>query len=329
MELRRDPVSLRWIAQEDGEGSWPETLCPLCPGQEHLTPQTLYEHRRDHAGWKVRVTPHPRPHYRIEGPTEREGEGLYDKMRNVGAHEIVAESPEHTRSLPQLDEEHVAEVLRAFVARMTDLKKDPRFRYVSVFRTCGPGLELEHPHSQITALPFVPRQLVDELRVAKRHFDLKERCLFCDIVQQEMEQRVRTVEWDEHHLAFCPFASRAPYETWILPRSHHCSFEEDLTAWERQARLARLLKSVLSRIETVTPAYQMVLHTAPNRRAKFEKPGHWTSLEHDFHWHFEILPARVPRFPSYASPEIYYNSVLPESAARRLRALPMVEEARR
>jgi UDPglucose--hexose-1-phosphate uridylyltransferase len=329
MELRRDPVSLRWILQEDGQPTWPETPCPLCPGHEDLTPQTLYEQRCSPGSWQVRVTPHPHPLYRIEGQTGRQGEGLYDKMRNLGAHEVVAESPEHDRSLSQLSEEHVAEILRAFVARMTDLKKDPRFRYISVFRTHGPGLELDHAHSQIIALPFIPRPLVYELRAAKRHFDLKERCLFCDIVQQEMDYRVRTVDWDEHNLAFCPFASRTPYETWILPLRHHCSFEEDLTAWERQVRLARLLKSILRRIEAVTPAYQLVLHTAPNVRAKFEKLGHWTSLEHDFHWHFEIQPAAQPGNPSYFLPEAYYNSVPPESAARRLRALSMAEEPQR
>ncbi len=325
MELRRDPVSLRWVIQADASASLARTPCPLCPGQEHLTPQTLYERRSGSGQWLLRVTPHPRPRYRIEGLPERRGEGLYDKMRNLGAHEIVTESPEHDRSLGQLGEEQVAEVVRAIVIRMADLKKDPRFRYVSVFRAHGSGVELEHPHSQITALPFVPRPLVEELRSAQRHFERKERCLFCDMIQQEMEQRVRTVDWNEAFVAFCPFASRAPYETWIFPVKHHCCFEEDLTDWNGQRRLARMLKSLMARIEKIAPSYRMVLHTAPNTQAKFEKPGHWTSLEHDFHWHLEILPEALPR-PASILPEVYYNSVPPEAAALRLRELAVSEE---
>lgn len=267
------------------------------------------------------MIPHLRPLYRIEGDAQRRGEGIYDKMRSLGAHEIVVEHPDHNLPLSQQSDEHVAQVLRAYVARIGDLKKDRRFRYVTVFRNQGTlaGQDLDHPHSQIAATPFIPRWLVYELRSALRYFELKERCLFCDIVKQELVQQSRMVEWDDLFVAFCPFASRVPYETWILPREHHCSFEESLTVWDRQLRFAHFLKAVLRRLEAVAPAYHLVLHTSPNVTAKFERTGHWQSLAEDFHWHLEILPIIQARSKSYSVKEVYYNSVLPEVAATELR----------
>ena len=202
-----------------------------------------------------------------------------------------------------------------------DLKKDRRFRYVSLFRNQGKlaGQEPDHPHSQITATPFIPRRVVSELRSLQKYFSLKERCLLCDIAQQEIAKPVRTVEWDAQFVAFCPFASRVPFETWILPLEHGCSFEEDLITWERQIHFARFLKSVLIRVESVAPDYHLVLHSTPNTTANSERPDHWRTLREDFHWHFELVPVRLSTARSYFLKEVYYNSVLPEDAAAELR----------
>ena len=322
MQLRKDPISMNWVVQEDGETTWPNLdVCPFCPGQEALTPQTIYSQVSSKGGWEVRVTPHVRPLYRIEGHAQRCAEGVYDKMRSLGAHEVVIESPDHHLRLSLLSDENVAQVLRAFVSRLVDLKKDHRFRYVSVFRNQGKlaGQESDHPLSQISATPFIPRRVVYELRSLQRYFTLKERCLICDIAQQEIAQQVRTVESDGQFLAFCPFASRAPYEIWTLPLEHHCAFEEDLTTWDRQLRFARFLKSVLLRLESVAQDYHMILHTTPNLGAKFERGDHWRTLREDFHWHFELVPVHLSTSPSYFLKEVYYNSVLPERAAEELR----------
>jgi UDPglucose--hexose-1-phosphate uridylyltransferase len=324
MQIRKDPISMNWVIQEDGETSWPNlNACPFCPGQEALTPQTLYSHVNSKGQWEVRVTPHLRPLYRIEGELERSGEGVYDKMRNLGAHEVVIENPDHHLRLSHLRDENVAQVLRAFVSRITDLKKDRRFRYVSVFRNQGrlAGQEPDHPHSQITATPFIPRRVVYELRSLQRYFSLKERCLICDIIQQEMAKQVRTIEWDDEFMAFCPFASRVPYEIWVLPLQHHHAFEEDLTTWERQLHFARFLKSVLRRLETVAQDYHVTLHTVPNLNAKYERTDHWRTLLDDFHWHLELIPIRLTSSRSYFLKDVYYNSVLPERAAEELRKL--------
>jgi UDPglucose--hexose-1-phosphate uridylyltransferase len=322
MELRRDPITQSWAMQADGEESWPsDVACPLCPGNEKFCAPNVYEYPYGHPDWQVRVIPHLRPLYRIEGDAQRRAEGLYDKMRSLGAHEIVVEHPGHDSPFAEQSDEHMAQVLRAYVSRIGDLKKDRRFRYVTVFRNHGPlaGQDLEHPHSQITATPFIPRRVGYELRSSQRYYQLKERCLLCDVVKQELMQQVRTVEWDDLFVAFCPFASRVPYETWVLPAAHHCAFEEDLSSWDRQLRLARLLKSVLRRLKSVAPAYHLVLHTSPNTNAKFERTNNWQTLADDYHWHFEILPVIPSKSKSYSLKEVYYNSLLPEVAAQELR----------
>jgi UDPglucose--hexose-1-phosphate uridylyltransferase len=324
MELRKDPITQSWVVQVEGEGTWPGTeVCPLCPGQEALCPQTLYVQPQDGTHWQVRVTPHLRPLYRIEGDAQRSAEGIYDRMRGLGAHEIVVEHPDHRLPLSGQSEENVALVLQAYVARSVDLKKDRRFRYVTVFRNQGSlaGQDLSHPHSQITATPFIPRRVGYELRSCKRYFELKERCLLCDIIKQEMAQQVRIVDENDLYVAFCPFASRVPYETWLLPVNHHASFEEDLISRDQQLHFGRFLKSILRRLEQVAPAYHLVVHTSPNMAFKLERPDNWQSLAEDYHWHFEILPILPTKSKSYSLKEVYYNSLLPEAAARELRNL--------
>lgn len=322
MELRKDPITQSWVIQDDKDSKWlDDEGCPFCPGHEGSCPQTIYEHSSGNGNWRVRVTPHPRPVYRIEGEAERRAEGIYDRMRNLGAHEIVVENPDHHRTLSHLEDDDVAQVLRAYVSRVTDLKKDRRFRYVTVFRNQGAaaGQDFDHPHTQITATPFNPRRVGYELRSSRRYYEMKERCLVCDIVRQELVQQLRVVEWDDQFLAFCPFASRVPYETWILPIPHHSAFEQDLTSWTRQLRFARILKSVLRRLESLAPSYHLVLHTSPNVEAKLEKAGNWRTLAEDYHWHFEILPVVQARSKSYVLKEVYYNALQPEAAAEELR----------
>lgn len=330
MELRKDPITMSWVILEDGEDSHLDRdHCPLCPGNEGHSSQTIYSFPFDHPDWQVRVTPHPHPLYVIEGDAQRQAEGMYDKMRNLGAHEIVVETRDHNLPLSRQPDENVAQVLRAYAARLADLKKDRRFHYITVFRNQGEaaGQDLSHPHSEITATPFIPRRVGYELRAALRYFNLKERCMICDIVKQELSQQVRAVDCDGQFLGLCPFASRVPYETWVLPVYHQCHFEDDLTSWESGLRLARFLKGILQRLENVTPAYHLVLHTSPNANARYDRASVWQTLSDDYHWHFEILPVVASKSKPYSLKEVYYNPLPPEAAAKELRSVPALAGA--
>jgi len=328
MQLRKDPITNTWVLQATGETSLTDgSGCPLCPGGRAASSPAVYEHPYGDPNWQVRVIPHLNPLYRIEGDPERQAEGIYDRMRNLGAHEMVIETPEHGVQLSHQSDEHVAQVLSAYIARLLDLKKDRRFRYVTVFRNQGAaaGQDLEHPHSEITATPFIPRRVTYELRTSQHYFQLKERCLICDVIKQELSEQIRTVEWDEKFVAFCPYASRVPYETWLLPIDHNCAFELGLGDWDLRLHFARILKSVLKRLEAVSSAYHMVLHTSPNTGAKFERSGNWQTLTDDYHWHVEILPVIPGKAKPYSLKEVYYNSLEPETAARELRKIAITE----
>lgn len=326
MELRKDPITRSWVAIRNGEPQHPPAEpCPFCLGAQPAPPLlTLPENS---APAQVRVFPQTDPLFRIEGETARAAEGIYDKMRAVGAHEVIVELAEHGRRLSQASDEEIARVLEAYARRLADLKKDDRFKYISVFKNVGAaaGQEIPHPHSELVATPFVPRRVLHELRSARDYWELKERCLFCDMLRQELDQKTRLVEATENYAAFCPFATRSPYEIWLLPRRHHHSFETDTRRAATAAALARLLRHTLERVEQLAEGYHLVLHTNPNTSGTLQRVGFWKSLPEDFHWHLELMPLVAHKPRPYIAKEVYFTTVAPETAAARLRALSVTD----
>jgi UDPglucose--hexose-1-phosphate uridylyltransferase len=322
MEIRRDPVTQSWVVQGQRETLHePEAACPFETGTVEKQPVILTWPAE--GPWQVRVLPHPEPLYRIEGDLGRQAEGIYDKMGPVGAHEVVVETPKHDKRLSQMNDEEIERVLWAWAARITDLKKDARFKYVTVFKNQGAlsGEEWAHAHSQVTATIFIPRRLIYELKAARDWFREKERCVFCDIVRQEERQEKRIVDAQGDYYALCPYASRVPYEVWLMHRRHNHLFEQPRPGSNRK-HLAALLGRVLRRLERVAPAYHLVVHTAPNTISRKGDMGdYWKTLADDFHWHIEILPIVEQRSKSYSIKEVYFNAVLPEYAAEHLRSL--------
>jgi UDPglucose--hexose-1-phosphate uridylyltransferase len=159
-----------------------------------------------------------------------------------------------------------------------------------------------------------------ELRASLDYYRQKERCVFCDIIAQEMREGRRLVEVRGDFVSLCPYATRTPYETWILPRPHDASYER--FAFSRAgalSELAGLVKRTLQRILTLTSSFHLVLHTSPNRSHGSGSLGYWKTLDEDYHWHIEILPIVASKGKSYTFKEVYYSPVSPESAAERLR----------
>lgn len=328
MELRKDPITRSWVViREGGEHALSSETCPFCPGNEHLTPPALLTLPAGPAPWQVRAFPHFDPLFRIEGATDRAAEGLYDRMAAVGAHELVVELPEHERRLSNATDEELTRVLDAYAQRLSDLKKDERIKYVAISKdTAGVnGRRVVHSHAQVTGTAFVPRRILSELRSAREYFQLKERCLFCDMLRQELKQAARVVEATKSFAVFCPYASRTPYETWLVPRRHHHSFEEDYPASSQQVELARLLRRTLRRLESLAEGYRLALHTAPNTIASQGRIGFWRSLEEDYHWHIELMPVLAAEPDPHLANEVYFTNVAPETAAAKLRALPAGE----
>jgi UDPglucose--hexose-1-phosphate uridylyltransferase len=326
-ELRKDPVASRWviISTERGRrpsdfGTEPEReragFCPFCPGNESKTPPEVLAYRANgggpnSSGWQLRVVPNKFPALQIEGDLGRQGDGMYDKMNGVGAHEVIIETPEHGETLASMSAQRVEDVLWAFHDRVLDLKKDQRFRYILIFKNSGraAGASLDHPHSQLIATPIIPKRVREELDGAKEYFNYKERCVFCDIVRQELNQGVRVINENDDFVAIAPFASRFPFETWILPKMHEPFFED--AQKHEYVNLAKLLRDLCLRMEKVliNPPYNLIIHSSPLR----ETDGRY------YHWHIELMPKLTQVAGFEWGSGFYINPTPPEDAAKYLR----------
>jgi UDPglucose--hexose-1-phosphate uridylyltransferase len=325
MELRKDPITRSWVITGDDptEGNPRQRgACPFCPDSPNAAQVITTQVGPQGTAWAARAVVHPTPLYRIEGDPGRRGDGLYDRMRSVGAHEVLVENPNHQRHLWQATDREIELFLRLAAERILDLKNDPRIKYVSLFKDYGShaGQEFDHPTSQLTATMFVPRRVLYELRAGREYFLGKERCVFCDILNQEERQALRVVEARGDYVALCPYAPRVPYETWILPRTHEAGFERTaLVRPEMLGELAAILRRTLQRIRTVGEDFHLVLHTSPNSLHPSKTLGYWKTIEDDYHWHIEILPVIGSKSRSYTFKEVYYSPVSSEAAVKHLR----------
>ena len=325
MELRKDPITRSWvITGDDVPEPAPRADAPCRFCADATSPLQVIATRSEIEGrpWTARSVVHPAPLYRIEGEPSRRGDGIYDRMRSIGAHEVLIENPKHDRHLWAASDAEVEQFLRLAAQRIKDLKGDPRIKYISIFKNHGvnAGQEFDHPTAQLTATTFVPRRVLYELRAGREYFQQKERCVFCDIIGQEEKQGLRVVELRGDFVALCPYAPRVPYETWILPRTHEASFERTGMAKGTGIReMGVLLRRTLQRIRTLTEEFHMVLHTSPNTLHASDSLGYWKTLDDDYHWHIEILPILGAKAKSYTFKEVYYSPVSSETAVKRLR----------
>jgi UDPglucose--hexose-1-phosphate uridylyltransferase len=329
-QLRRDPVTGRWVIISTDRQKRPNDFrlerastvgreqCPFCPGHEGLTPAEVLSYRQNGGaangpGWHVRVVPNKFPALQVEGTLDRDGEGMFDRMNGIGAHEVIIETPNHDRTLATMSEPEIERVLWSYRERILDLKQDHRLRYILIFKNHGAaaGATLEHTHSQLIALPIVPDFVREEIDGARRHYEAKERCVFCDIVKQEVADGRRIIQENADVVALAPYAPRFAFETWLLPKRHGARFEE--APRHEYESLARLLKATLQRIDRAleSPAYNLIVHTAP-----FSE-----DTANIFHWHIEIMPklTRVAGFEWGTG--FYINPTSPEEAARVLRGV--------
>jgi UDPglucose--hexose-1-phosphate uridylyltransferase len=330
-QLRKNPVTREWViiaterSKRPTDFSRPEDLsakpafldnCPFCPGHEDKTPPEVLAFRDNPDapntdGWWVRVVPNKFPALAIEGDLDRSGVGMYDFMNGVGAHEVIIETPEHDKCIATIPARQAEEVWWAIAQRMMDLSMDQRFEYVSVFRNHGTtaGTSLEHPHSQLVALPMVPIDVKTEIEGADAYFGYHERCIFCDMIRHEVNFGQRVIVETGEFIAFEPFAPKFPFETWIVPKKHSQSFTDE--AQQMIPGFAKVQQEVLRRMAAClgNPPYNYSLHTAPFRAEK----------QHVFHWHLEIMPRLTIAAGFEMGTGIYINATAPEDAAQHLR----------
>ncbi|MDI6744272.1 MAG: HIT domain-containing protein [Thermodesulfovibrionales bacterium] len=329
-ELRKDPLMNRWIAvMSDSmppgeyhlqEEEAKESECILCSGREKETPPEITAIRGNGSnpnepGWLARVIPSFKPILHVEGDLGRRGVGMYDRMNSIGANEIIIETPEHNKST---EFERMIRVVSLYKERIADLEKDLRLRYILIYKNSGreAGAVYSHPHSQLIATPIIPRRIKEELDGAKQYYSYKERCIFCDIIREELRYGQRVIFETKKFIAFCPYAQRSSFEFRIIPKRHSCAFQEINS--EEIEDLALMLSAMLKKLGAIlkNPPYNYVIHTAPNM---IPRRDHWHTLGEDFHWHIEVMP-RLTRVSGFEwGSGFYVITTSPEDAAKYLR----------
>ncbi len=336
-ELRYDPIRQYWVSIATERGMRPSDFvkpvdelsgggfCPFCPGNEHVTPPEVYALRPDGSppdgpAWELRVVPSKFRALAMEGELAREVEGVFEKMNGFGVHEVVIETHQHDLGMADYSLEHMEKIIWAYLSRLIDLKKDPRFRYIMISKNHGgaAGATLAHSHSQLLAAPIIPSLVSTELDSARGYYREKGRCLLCDVIEQELKADERIVSQNDDLLTLAPFASQVPFELLIVPQKHQHTFAE-ITESEI-ASLAWALKDALTRLKLTLrdPAYNLAFHIAPNTNAKPPSED-WTTLEMDFHWHLEVIPRLIQSHGFERGMGFYVNFTLPEKAAAYLR----------
>ena len=328
-ELRQDPTTKAWVILAPERAKRPQqkpktkraeelpgwdASCPFCPGNEDQTPPEVFRLplSGSDSNWEIRVVPN---RFAALSPDVKgimvEEEHLFRKMAGFGAHEVIIESPSHNTPMPLMSYEQVEKVLIAYQERYNALKKNEQVKFITIFKNHGwaSGTSLVHPHSQLVATPIVAPSYRREFDTAHEYYVDMGRCLYCDLLAQELERKVRIVAQTEQFVVFHPYASRGPYETWIIPRSHSASF--GLFPSMYLAGMARVLKDTLSCLyhRLDNPAFNLVVDS--------------TIVEDEedpyYHWHIRIIPRLTTIAGFEMGSGIYINTSLPEETAKVMR----------
>ncbi len=336
-ELRRDPITGNWtiilknqqnlqrIIEKTGQRPPVRSeACIYCQNHEHETPPEIHAmaevpRQANEPGWQVRVVPEKYPVLQIYGDLNNRGIGIYDILDGIGAHEIVIETPDHGVDFSDFEPTQMERVLTVVKERILDLKRDTRFRYVLMHKapTDGEGEFIDHSYSHIIATPITPLLVKAELTQARAHYEYKERCLFCDVIRQEVETGERVVLEESGFVVLSPFAARSPFHLMILPQRHETFYE-----WNNElGGLAGCLSALFRKMRAILQRFDYVLeiHSGPNLTAG-KRRGYWKTLEKDFHWHMELTP-KINAYNSFESSSGFQvNPIPPELAAATLRA---------
>ncbi len=309
--LRKNPLNGKWvITYKDDEGNKKEGECPCCRGDKYLI----------FCSQNIRVVPDDNPIFRVEELVRR-GYGIYDIVSAKGADEVIVESQKHNDKWTLMTPEKIKEILTAVQSRILDLKQDPGIKQVLWYKNCGElvGVEDSHPHSIIIGSPEISPATEEKLRESQKYWARKQRCLVCDIIDQEIGEEVRIVLEDSKIIALAPFWARMPFEVLILPKKnkHSAFFEESTDTFDSLAAILKEIVIKLAKVIGEEVSYTLVCYTGPN--TKSVRAGYWKTIREDFHWHIEILPKTRRYIPFEISTGFHINNMEPEEAAKLLR----------
>ena len=290
--------------------------CPFCESNENKCEKPTYEVKKGD-DWVVRVVPNiyaavSRPEQIPTEPLPRKRlAGIHLSAQGYGAAEVIIESPKHNANLAFMEKSNVYEVIKAYRERFNALSCDHNIAMVNIFKNYGKtaGASLEHPHSQIIATHVLPTHITDHLLYARRAFNTYGTCIFCDLIQKEMEVGERIIAINKYFIALCPFASKYPYEVRIYPLKHSALF--GTVSEDEMLNLAYILQTILAKMSLLLgdPDYNFYVRTVPNSDGDVRF----------YHWHIAITPRLTRPAGFELGTRIFINTTPPELAAAELR----------
>jgi len=327
-EIRQNIATKEWVVISTERAKRPEDFkskkekkvlpersetCPFCPGNEHMTPYEVFVVNDESGSWKIRVIPNKYPAVVYEGTVEFKSEGIKRTVSGVGCAEVIIESAKHNLSLALMPEKDIEQIIKVYKERYNSAEKDKRIKMVIIFRNYGEqaGASIEHPHSQLIAIPVVPFHIRYRIEEAMRYYDETGRCVFCYMLEEELKLQERIVVETGHFVSFVPYAALAPFHMWVLPRRHTESFG-DITE-EEITDLAKNLKLTLSKLYygLDNPDYNFVIRSVPvNEKGK-----------EYYHWYITIMPRLIKTAGFEIGTGMSINTSLPEENANFLREI--------
>lgn len=307
-ELRKDYILNRYVIIATDRAKRPDQFkqkkektkkgtCFFCPGNEHLTPPEIDRIEKGKK-WLIRCFPNKFPATKPRGnPIIRTDNTFFTFSDAVGKHEVIAETPDHSKQLADLPVSHIKLVLQMYIKRINEISQISGIAYVTIFKNQGEesGSSLPHTHTQIIALNKVPKTIQEETDTSKNY----PTCPYCDILNIE-KNSYRRIKENDTFVSFTPYASRFPFEAWIFPKRHTTSITE-LTEQEL-IDLAAQLKHILKKLKKLNAPYNFYIHNAPK--------------DQDLHFHIEIAP-RLSLFGGFElGTDDIINVMSPEEAAK-------------
>jgi len=320
--FRRNPVTGKWTIfieerRKKDRKSPEDGKCPYCPDQTDKNVTQIMSLDKNgnftqENNWQVKVIPNGSPILRTEYVMEKKGIGVYDWISGVGAHEVIVENPKHDVQITEFDLSNIVNIFRTYQYRMEDLKNDSRLKYFSIYKNYYSskkyGVWQNHSHSMLLAMPVIPPDYKQEIYRLRKYNEYHSRCLYCDMISQEIEEGERMVLINELYIAFVPFAAQFPYEIMIFPRKHFHQFSGSNDEFRY---LAYIYRGVLKKINKVlkNPSYTVTFHSSPFLEKFVEQ----------FHWHIDIKPNLREAAGLESGTKVFINTINPEKAAEVLR----------
>ena len=326
-EIRQNKATKQWVIYAPARRKRPHDLqkpdsdrkhlpvldkeCPFCPGNEQMISKIVMEIPSPEQNcWQNRVILNKFPALTADVDTNRSAQGIYLAMPAYGQHEVIIESPSHNLDIAQMSIAEVGILIETYHKRYVNIMKAHENMMTLIFRNHGTqaGASLNHPHSQVIVTGMVPHHVRWKEEEAQRYFDEWGRCVYCDILAFEMQDRQRVILENQSIVAFIPFAAEVPFEVWIVPKRHQADFGQ--ISNEEKSDLAQALHDILALLHTKLqdPDYNYVINTAARYKA----------YEPQLHWYLQIWPRLTSQSGFEIGSGMTINPSIPEEDAKFL-----------